>query len=271
MYSYWKNGKGLRRFFASGIFLFLAGLLVPVISSADTLAKPGKRPLVIGVSDWAPYTGAELPGHGFLTELTSIGMKRAGYDTVIRDLPWSRILKEAQRGEVDLIPHIWYTDERNEYVAFGPVLAQNRLVLISCLDRDPEIETIADLDNLIVGTMQDYAYPEEFLAATGFKRDPTQSLEGNLMKLANGRVDAVIDDELVVRHTARMLYPEGDPFRYAKHVLEAKDLFLAISRKSPDHQKIMALFTRELEQMKADGSYDKLLEKHGLSPSVPPS
>ena len=167
------------------------------ISSEEISPDQEPKTLIIGVSDWAPYSGYDLPGHGFLTEVIQVAMKRAGYKTIAQQTPWARVIKSASRGEIDIIPGIWFSDERAETILYGTILATARLVLISRLDHPQKIETLDDLDKLTVGVVQDYAYPAFFMQAKNFDRDLSRNLDLNLIKLAKGRIDAVLGDELV--------------------------------------------------------------------------
>ncbi|WP_419904899.1 substrate-binding periplasmic protein [Kiloniella sp.] len=241
------------------------------LAQAQTVPSPydENTPLLIGVYTWAPYTGYELPGHGLLTEVIQVAMERAGITTEVKKVPWSRALKESIRGRIDILPGIWYQEERVEHIAYGSVLAVNRLVLMSRSYRDKRIETLQDLDNLIVGVAQDYAYPKIFVEANNFKRDVSKNLEVILNKLKNDRVDAALADELVARYTSNRLFSNETLFDYSTEALEIKNLFIAISRKTKNYRKILFLFDQALDEMKIDGTYDDLLKKHGLSGDGP--
>ncbi|WP_419904901.1 substrate-binding periplasmic protein [Kiloniella sp.] len=236
----------------------------PSQALAGSSSSQANTPLIIGVSDWAPYSGYDLPGHGFLTEVIQVAMKRVGYKTIAQKTPWSRVIKGTSRGDIDIIPGIWYSDERAKTILYGTVLATARLVLISRVDHPAKIENIEDLDDLTVGIIQDYAYPSFFLEATNFTKDYSRNLVFNLKKLAKGRIDAALGDELVARYTTDKLFSGKVKFRYSESSLDSKSVFLGISLKNPNHDRILGDFENALAEMKADGTYQKLLEKHGI-------
>ena len=169
--------------------IVLCAVSLPFVFSMTVLAQTPpstdgeNEPLVIGVYTWAPYSGYDLPGHGFLTEVIQVAMTRAGFATVVKKVPWARALKESLRGKIDILPGIWYQEERVEGIAYGPVLAVNRLVLMSRTNGTKKIETLDDLDGQIVGVAQDYAYPKAFVEAQNFKRDLSKNLDLSLIHI----------------------------------------------------------------------------------------
>ncbi|MEH6631427.1 MAG: transporter substrate-binding domain-containing protein [Halopseudomonas aestusnigri] len=250
--------------FGAILTVFFTVIAIPSFAQTNSLSSQTSSPLVIGVSDWAPYSGYGLPGHGLLTEVIQVALKRAGFETIAQDTPWARVIKGTSRGEIDIIPGIWYSDERAKTILYGTVLATARLVLISRANYPQKIETLKDLDNLTVGVVQDYAYPQFFLEAQNFDRDFSRNLDFNLIKLAKGRIDAALGDELVARHTSRKLFKGKVQFRYGSKSLDTKNVYLGISRAHPEHDRILFLFEKALEEMKVDGTYKKLLTKHDI-------
>ncbi len=260
----WVRPEVWSMFFGALLVVLYSVIAIPSYAQSNSPSQQTNPPLVIGVSDWAPYSGYDLPGHGLLTEVVQVAMKRAGYETIAQETPWARVIKGTSRGEIDIIPGIWYSDERAKTILYGTVLATARLVLISRVDHPQKIETLEDLDNLTVGVVQDYAYPKFFLEAQNFDRDLSRNLDFNLIKLAKGRIDAALGDELVARHTSRKLFQGKVQFRYGPKSLDTKNVHLGISRAHPEHERILFLFEKALEEMKADGTYKKLLAKHDI-------
>ena len=252
------------------------------------------RKLIIGVSEWAPYMGYNLPGHGLVVETLKIAMERAGIGVEVKAIPWSRLLKEVYDGKIDLIPGLWYKKDRAKNIAYGAALAENRLVLISHKDFDRRktsevagnvalsdsgsqdnqagrrhrINSLDDLVNLYVGIAQDYAYPKAFSEAQYFKRDVSKNLEVILKKIEDRRVDAALADELVARHTANLLFPGRSIFYYGNEAIDVKNLYIGISRKTKGYKEILQLIDKHLAVMKVDGTYHDLLIKHGLKEAV---
>ncbi|WP_085905730.1 substrate-binding periplasmic protein [Kiloniella majae] len=243
---------------------FLSGTSYAEQVDESVLDSIAQRPLVIGVSEWAPYMGYDLPEQGFVVEVLKKAMDRAGIKVEAKAIPWSRVLKETYDGKVDLVPGLWYQAERAEKIAYGAVLGENRLVFISLKEGKRRVNSIRDLENLYVGVAQDYAYPKSFTEATHFKRDVSKDLETILKKLEDGRVDAALADELVARYTANKLFPNLNMFSYGTEAIEVKKLYIGISRKTPEYKLILELIDTQLRAMKTDGTYRNLLIKHGL-------
>ncbi len=226
--------------------------------------EPSKfdEPLVIAAHTWTPYVGYDLPGHGFFVELIQEAMSRAGIKTKVRDVEWSQALEQIKLGEIDILPGLWYTEERAKTIAYSSVIGESRLALISRSDRDEKIETIEDLDGLQVGVVQGYAYPKIFLEAENFHRNVSINIEDVLRKLSSGEIQATLEDELVAQYTSSKLFSDSTLFYYSTEAIDTKHNFFGVSPKTPNFREIIFLCNKALDKMKADGTYDRLLEKH---------
>lgn len=257
----------LRRWTVHALLATLAALLL-----LTSLPQNGRAdPLKLGIITWAPFNGPELPEEGFATDIVRTALARAGYQSTTQWGPWARILKGTQQGVLDVIPGIWYTKERALTLAYSDPIAENRLVYITRQDAPFIIEKMEDLKDLRVGVGRAYAYPEAFLKATHFKRDISESLEINLRKLVSGRIDVTVGDELVARYTLDQLFPKPPSLRYSEHSLEAKPLYMGISRKLPNYREILKRFNKALAEMRADGTYEALKKRHKLHENSPAS
>jgi len=46
--------------------------------------------------------------------------------------------------------------------------------------------------------------------------------------------------------------------------LASNPLYIMMGRAVPDHKEIMAAFNRGLKEIRADGTFDKIMAKHGF-------
>jgi ABC-type amino acid transport substrate-binding protein len=80
--------------------------------------------LSIGLSsDFPPYHSKIIgqDWNGITVDLAAIMVKKAGCELTIIELPWARSIKLLQSGDIQLISHFTYTQERAKYTQFlGP-------------------------------------------------------------------------------------------------------------------------------------------------------
>ena len=247
----------------SRVTIFLMMLLFLAIPTRAMANTHSDAPLVIAVFQWAPYSGEELPKSGFAIEIVSHILHQAGYETSLTYTPWSRALNGIKTGRYQILPGAWYTDERNEYGAYTIPLAHNRLVIISHRKTGFVYEKPADLSGKHIGIARDYAYPDWFLGATYFTREPAKSLEQNLKKLIFGRIDYTLGDELVARYTAETQFGEAsDIFVYSKKEVEKKGYHVIVSRQYPGFEQLVRVIDDGIAKLWRENKIETILKRH---------
>ena len=134
-------------------------------------------------------------GSGFIKAISDrLGTKM----TPIPGLTWSQVIEKAKAGEIDVLPAVTRTSERDKYLNFTkPYLSFP--VVIATNKKIPFIGSIKDLGGYRVGVVKDY-YTEDilrndhpYLTLVTF---PT--LEKALQELDAGRIDASIDNMITI-------------------------------------------------------------------------
>ena len=239
----------------------LPAFLFPVTGSAS-----GDAPLNVAVSNWAPYKSAELPENGIVVDIVNKALARAGYRTQITYAPWKRSLKGAIDGTYDVVPAIWWTEERASHLAFSDPVITSRIVIISRADADFTFNGLEDLRGKVVGTASGWAYPEAFENADFITKEPVKDLDTNLRKLIFGRIQLVIGEEFAVRYAVHTKFKESeDTFRYSKSSLRDSDLHVAFSKRLTGYREVRRKFNAALKSMRADVTLNSILEFHGVS------
>lgn len=241
-------------------------IALPLAWLAVTPAQAGEAIKVAALSGWPPYSDEGLPGDGFSNDLVAEAMTRAGYTVQVTVMPWNRALNLAETGEYDALPSIWYSKERDALLKFSDPYAVNRIVFIYKAGHPFEFHSLDDLKGKTVGIQIGASYGKDFETSTLFKREGTPEPLLNIKKVAAGRIDLTLDDELVTRYNINTKIPElASQLALTKGALSEEKLYVAFSRKRPDVDKLVADFNKELAAMKADGSYQKLLAKHKMN------
>jgi polar amino acid transport system substrate-binding protein len=220
---------------------------------------------IAALKGWPPFSGKNLRNKGFANDVTQTALERMGHDAEIKVMPWARALEMTKRGKFEVLPSVWYSDERADNLKFTDPIASNRIVFIKRQGDDFQYTGIDSLAGKSVGIVQDYDYSDDFLSADGFERQRANSLKINVRKLLGGRVDLTLGDELVAKYAINKNMPnQADKIAYTEGALSEKDLHVTFSRKLDNVDSIVADFNAELEAMREDGTYDEILKLHEL-------
>lgn len=240
--------------------ILVAGLLaaLPAQTQAETLK-------VAALTGWAPFSGENLLNKGFSNDVVKTALERLGHEAEVEVMPWARALAMTETGRFDVLPSVWHSKERAEKLVFADRIATNRIVFMKRAGDSFTFNSLEDLDGKLVGTVQGYSYREDFLNAESFTRESTSSLLTNLRKLLGKRIDLTLGDELVTRYTINQELPDqADQIVFTDGALSSKPLHVTISRQRDDAEALAESFNAELEEMRADGTYDAILARHGL-------
>jgi len=238
----------------TALLLLLATAAGPVAAENLNVVYSGK---------WPPYADASLPQQGLGVDLVTTALQRAGYQTVLQIDSLDRILEGGKLGVYDVFATPWYSDERNEYLDYSKPYLQSYIRFVKKKGSDIEFNSFSDLNGLLIGVVQDYAYDEEFNHSRKLTRISERNLIQNLLKLKQGRLDLAVDDELVLLYEINQYMPNSrNDFVILPKPLAVRGIHIGVSRENPHHAAIVAAFDKAIEAMKKDGSYEKILQKH---------
>ncbi|MCY1273989.1 PAS domain S-box protein [compost metagenome] len=182
------------------------------------------RELRLGIdASWPPFEFRDLQGNhqGLAADYVDLVRQRLGVKlTPVEPSSWSAILQRARNGDLDLLPGIMSTPERQEYLLFTRPYLDFPIVILSRA-KGAQPANLAGLYGLRVGVVANYA-PHELLRA----RNPDLNLQAYpsvaaaLHALAIGQVDAFVGDLASSVWSQRQLKLEGiaisgeTPYRY---------------------------------------------------------
>ncbi len=235
-------------------------LLMTVISPNSYAEK------ITGVTNpYLPFKGPDLPGQGIMVEIVRAAFETQGYELAIKFMPWARAISGVRASKYDVLLAVWWTEKRTETLKYSDMYLQNQIKFIKRTDDDFEYEGLESLTGKNVGVIRDYAYSEEFLNATNFKRTKTSDLLNNLRKVAAGRLDYTVEDELVARTKIAAEAPElKSELTYTKNALSTNDLHVTSALNNAKSTKLIAAFNEGLKTIKRDGTYASILAKHDM-------
>ena len=232
--------------------LTLLCLLLPVNAA---------EPLIIAGSTWPPYIDPTRQDKGIAMDLVRRIFTRAGYDTEVHIASWPRTLEGASIGVVDVIAAAWKTPDREKVLHFTDPYFENVIRFIKRKDAPIRFRDYGDLKGLLIGVVNGYAYGEAFDRAEGFVRVPVNHVAQSLLLLERKRIDLAIGDQWVIRNELSNYMPNAiRTFEFLSRPVARRGLRVAISRENPQHMRIANDFNRALKAMKADGTYEQLIQ-----------
>lgn len=218
---------------------------------------------VVHSGNWPPYADEDLPGQGLAIDLVTTALKRAGYSPRVSTASLKQILEGSKAGTYDVFATPWYTMDRGQYLDFSQPYLESSIHFIKRKDVSFEYTGFDNLEGMTVGVIENYAYDEDFIESTAIVKINAGSLTENLHKLIDGKIDLSLDDDRVLRYLLNQSMPDSiELLEIIAKPLTMRGINIGVSRKNPDHEKIVSGFNKAIAEMKVDGTHNKIVQKH---------
>ena len=221
------------------------------------------KPIVIGLDDSYPPMGFKDENNeivGFDVDLAKEATKRLNRPVEFKAIDWSSKEAELKSGRVDILWNgLDITEKRKENMLFSDPYMKNRQVIFVPVNSD--IKSLDQLKGKVIGT-QSGSTAEDFLdnnqdyAAQFAEVKKYGDYIDAFMDLENGRIDAVVTDELIGTY---YMQKHADSFKETDIVVgEPTDFGIAFAK---DNQALRDEVQKVMNEMKADGTIAKISEK----------
>ena len=264
----WMEGKEMKKLLA---VLMLAALACGLLAGCGGGQKPAEKkeamkPIVLGLDDNFPPMGFVDENNkivGFDIDLATEAAKRLNTKVDFKPIDWASKEAELKSGRVDMLWNgLDITEKRKENILFSDPYMNNRFIIFRAANKNADIKDEASLAGKIVATQSGGGTIEEYLdgkpALTGtfkeFKK--YQDYLSAFMDLENGRIDAVVCDEIIGRY-----YISKHPNK-----IEAVDSTLGPSAQfgvgfRKDDKELRDKVQKVLDEMRKDGTMAKISQK----------
>jgi len=253
-------------------------LLLPVLAvlaAGDVRASPdAEQPRTLRSAselDYPPFALVRPDGaaDGFSVELLRAVAHSAGLRIGFKVGPWHAIKQELMDGELDVLPLVSHSTERERYFDFTiPYLRMHGTIFVRADNED--IRTEADLRGREVLVMRgDTAHEYAAHKNLSERLILTETFEEAMRLLASGRHDAVIVQQIVGLQIIRKLglanlkdvgAPQRDSLKpFGKPLSEFEQKFCIAVRRGD--RELLARLNEGLSAVIADGTYDALYAK----------
>ncbi len=252
--------SSLVRSFHSFLLVVVLFVFVPSIFAGEKAALSSPAIRSASEIDYPPFSLVDADGSadGFSVELLRAALAAMGRDVTFHIGPWSEVRSLLERGEIEVLPLVGRTLEREEIFDFTfPYMSLRGAIVVRQGTRG--MSTLADLKGREVAVM-DGDNAEEFLKRQdrGINIHTTPTFEAALRELSEGRHDAVVMQRLVA---LRLLSESGiSNLQILNTPVEGfqQDFCFAVRE---GNRQVLSLLNEGLALVFADGTYRRLHAK----------
>ena len=220
-------------------------------------------------SPFPPYViGArgKAASGGIAVDIADEICTRMGLDCTVSLVPWKRALKMTRRGRSDGILTLLKTSERENFLVYTNNFISSREVVYWNKQNHPAFrwENYSDLKGLTIGLVSGYEYGIDFIEAVedlDLTVEYIDSSELNVKKLISGRVDLIIEDEMVADFYIQQFPGAEESVGKLPKTIADYDYHMALSRSSA-HVHRIDQFNSVLEEMKREGLVKSIIDHY---------
>ena len=201
------------------------------------------------------YLGDDNEYTGFDVDIANELAKRLGVKTEFVATKWDSLIGGLKADKFDIIiAQMTVTEERKKSVDFTDPYVVTGSVLITREDTN-DISVLDDIEGKRVGVGGGTTFEEVARSVEGANVNLYQSVNDYLQDLINGRLDVIINDQLLMSHNIK---EENLPVKIVSDILNKDEIGMAVKKGNEDFvQKI----NEELKKMKEDGTYTEIYKK----------
>jgi polar amino acid transport system substrate-binding protein len=230
---------------------------------AFKLVKPGV--LTVGMdATYPPFeyineTTKEF--EGFDVDLMKEIAKRLDLEVEFKNVAWEGIIPGLVAHKYDCIcSAMTITEERAKQVNFSkPYFIASQVIVVRA--NDDRIKDVKDLEGKIVGvqlgTTGEYFARDLLKQGIKFELRTYDTTPDALLDLKNGNIDAVIIDNGIALWMAKKC-PEDYKVVTGNKTLTYEEYGIAVAKDNPE---LLKAINKALEEIKKDGTYDKIYQK----------
>lgn len=254
----------MKKIFALCMMLVLAVTALAGCGSNSAQKEESKK-IVVGLDDSFPPMGFKDEKNeivGFDIDLAKEVAKRLGREVEFKAIDWNSKEAELKSGRVDILWNgLDITDKRKENMLFSEPYMDNRQIVFVAKNGKVSVAGEADLAGKTIGTQSGGTTEEYFENKPELKASMKEvkyypDYINAFMDLENGRLDAVVGDEIIGRY---YISKHPDEIQAIDTVIGTVSQFGIAFRK--DDQKLRNEVQKVFDEMKTDGTVAKISEK----------
>ena len=240
-------------------------LLVFILVSHSSLSFADNPVLKISSDPWAPWVlgteGMEATG-GIAVDLTRDLFKRLNTPIEIVIYPFERCMNQMKTGERDVLLMVKKTPEREQFMLFSDVAAEDPQLLYFATDKRREFawSEWQELSGFKVGVVRGFNYGDFDKVAdmVGIQKEAVSEDNQNIKKLLAGRVDFILLNRATAKYYFATHPDQVGKFKAASKPISNAQFYFAVSKKGKAVGYIDRI-NRVLKEMREDKSWWKYM------------
>jgi len=231
----------------------------------NTTLLASEKQITAAATLWPPYMGLRLKDKGFLPEILVEAFNQVSHTVSVEFMPWEKALNDVKNGEKDILCGVYYTTEREEFLAYSNPIAEAQDALFMKKGRSITYRQLMDLKAYKIGVLTGAAHGKEFDAADFLNKEDVKEYGQNIRKLLVDKIDLMAGPRDVLNFIIKRDYPQFVEKIVVVHPpLSTNKIYIGFSKKVAGNTVLLKKFSQGMELIKENGTFDRLAKKHGI-------
>lgn len=243
----------MKRFWLISLFALVAN-----VANAETI--------VLDANESPPYWENASPTHGLGGELISAISEAAGLDSRIQFMPLKRMIDNTTNN--DLGNPVFYM-ENQDFSAIIPI-AISQVALYRYKPKQPtaiQFKTLKALQGYRVGALSGTIKNRKLFEQLGIHIETSYTQESLFKKLHYGRLDFVLEIDLIGQQMIAKLFPtEKNNFVAVELPHSVSPIAIMLDRNYPNANVIAARYREGLAKIIKNGRYSEIINRYYEQP-----
>jgi polar amino acid transport system substrate-binding protein len=244
---------------------FVFGVLFLLISSVAFC-----NPVILKANESPPYWSKTLPHNGFGGELVEAISRAGGVESLIEFAPLKRMIEDTT--DNNLGNPIFYMDNQ-DFAAIIPIAITQVGLYFYNPNHDKKVvfNSLRDLNGFRVGALSGTVANRVMFEQAGIIFETSYSQESLFKKLQHGRLDFVLELDLVGSQTIARIFPaQRKSFEVIALPKSVSPIAIMLDKNYPDVENIAYRYRQGLAKIIKDGTYQEIINLY-YYPQQPPN
>ncbi|MBN1501614.1 MAG: transporter substrate-binding domain-containing protein [Spirochaetes bacterium] len=243
-------------------------IIIIFFPSLAVISAEHKVPFAIG--EWRPYTGENLENYGMASEIITAACDAVDLVPEYSFYPWRRAELYVEQGKSFATFPFADVPERKENFYFSNVIVSSSISVLKYKKNKKTLnfifKQVKDFSGYNIGTTIGSLRITAPLKNDKINYEETDNFDLSLLKLQAGRIDFIIDNEVVMIDSIRRIFPENtDDFEILdRDFVSAVNYKIMVSKKYPGSINLLKQFNSGLEIIRKNGTLRQIYRKYGI-------
>lgn len=245
-------------------FFFILVLTISVSNAQIEEKNQNSKTFRMVTVDYPPFYSKTLKNGGPLVAIVRSALEKVGIKLKIIYMPWKRAVSQSFKGKYDALFGCLHTVKREKKLLFSsPMLSYaNRFhVRKNSSFTWDKSKGLKGLSGKRICLIRGYSIDPEFDKADYLTKQEVDTLPQCMGMMEKKRVDMIIENPLTFNYEFKKAYPNKPKnYKLIGPPLKTVSLFVAFSKKLPNHKEMVSKLNEGLRLIKEDGTFKKIVD-----------